>query len=201
MEENKSCRAYFDLQAETWDNYDPDTVYPVIVRILDRFGLEPGGSVLDVACGTGILTPFLRDRRIGELVATDVSGGMCRVFASKFPGEKIVRADFETALFNPSCFDAVLIFNAFAHFANPAAVFDNAFHALKPGGRLLVAHSMNRAALDGHHRRAGREVAGHVLVSDREMAEFYRAAGFTDIIVEDAAYFYSEGRRPAADIL
>ncbi len=196
MRQTESNRTYFNSHAARWDGYEDGSARPVINAILDRFSLPPDACVLDVGCGTGILTPFLRARGVRELVSTDVSDEMCRVYSEKFPDEKIICADFETAVFPAAHFDAVIIFNAFPHFENPDVAFGNAFRWLKPGGRLLLAHSMNRAALDEHHRRAGKTVEDHVLLADGEFIELYRNAGFEGVTVENSDYFYSEGRRP-----
>lgn len=201
MNETERASSFFDRHAPSWDECASPSDGPAITRILDRFGLPAGAAVLDVACGTGVLLPFLRERDASEIVSLDSSAAMCRRFAEKFPRQKILCQDFETAALPAAAFDAVIIFNAFPHFPSPQTVFAQAFFALKPGGRLLIAHSMNRAELDAHHRRAGREVAHHVLMSDRDFLRHYRAAGFETVTVDNGAYFYSEGRRPAEHAL
>lgn len=201
MNETERSRSFFDRHAPTWDEHASPSDGPAITRILDRFVLPAGAAVLDVACGTGALTPFLLQLNVLSITSLDSSPEMCGRFAEKFPRQKILCQDFETAALPRAAFDAVIIFNAFPHFPHPQAVFEQAFSALKPGGRLLIAHSMNRAELDAHHRRAGREVAHHVLMPDTDFFQGYRAAGFEAVTVDNGAYFYSEGRRPAEPAL
>jgi demethylmenaquinone methyltransferase/2-methoxy-6-polyprenyl-1,4-benzoquinol methylase len=189
-----AVRNYFDRLAQAWDNGRSDC--SAINAILDRFGPLDGKTVLDVACGAGVLYPFLTARKAARISAVDISPEMCRIYREKYPGAEVLTGDFERELFKGLQFDRVIIYNAFPHFENPEAVFANAFHLLKRGGSLLIAHSMNRAELDEHHRRAGKEVAEHVLISDDEFSALYRRTGFTGVTVNNGAYFYSEGRKP-----
>jgi demethylmenaquinone methyltransferase/2-methoxy-6-polyprenyl-1,4-benzoquinol methylase len=143
-----------------------------------------------------VLTPFLLKRGIKKLTATDISPEMSGFFKDKFPGVPLVTADYEKRSFPPGTFSRIIIFNAFPHFENEKEVFDNSFYYLKPGGKLFIAHSMDRAHLDEHHRKAGIEVRDHVLISDKEFRRLYSEAGFSGITVENKKYFFSSGTRP-----
>ena len=103
--------------------------------------------------------------------------------------------NYEERLFPAGMFSKIVIFNAFPHFENEKAVFENSYFYLKPGGRLYVAHSMNREQLDEHHSKAGMEVQDHVLIPDKEFRKLYAEAGFSDILVENKKYFFSVGAK------
>lgn len=190
-----SIKDYFDRYAERWDGYQKAEDAPVIREILRRAGISEADDVLDVACGTGVLAPFLAELGVKSLAATDISPKMAGIYGGKFPFVSITVGDYETRLFPDGGFSRVVIFNAFPHFGNGKAVFENSFRYLKPGGRLVIAHSMNRERLDEHHRKAGMEVADHVLISDDEFRRLYAGAGFGEVVVENSAYFFSSGVR------
>ncbi|MCX5792550.1 MAG: methyltransferase domain-containing protein [Elusimicrobia bacterium] len=186
---------YFDRHAPQWDGHQKEKDAPVIEEILDRMGLSPADEVLDVASGTGVIIPFLLRRGIKKLTATDLSAKMSEIFRNKFPGVPMVTANYEKRSFPAATFSKIVIFNAFPHFEDEKAVFGNSFYYLKPGGKLLIAHSMNREHLDEHHRTGGIEVQDHVLISDKEFRRLYEEAGFSGITVEDKKYFFSSGIR------
>jgi len=190
----RKTRNYFSRQAGGWDAGHNDRTYRSIRYILKRLNPVSGDCILDVACGTGILAPYLSDY---AYTATDISPKMCKMFKNLFSGKKIVTCDYQEKKFPRSSFNIIIIFNAFPHFEFPAKVFKNSFHYLKPGGRLCICHSMNRRQLDQHHLKAGIEVAGHVLVSDSEFMRMYKEAGFKKITVDNGIYFYSSGQKPA----
>lgn len=186
---------YFDRHAYRWDGYQKTEDAPVIDEILDRASLTRADRVLDVACGTGVLVTFLAKRGVKSLTATDISPKMAEIFKFKFPGIPLVMGNYEKRLFPAEMFSKIIIFNAFPHFENEKAVFVNSFFYLKPGGKLCVAHSMNREQLDEHHRKAGMEVGDHVLIPDKEFRSLYAEAGFSAIIVENKKYFFSSGTK------
>ena len=188
-------KEFFNTHAATWDARENPAFAQTIERILARFAPGPQDTVLDVACGTGILLPFLTRRGVSSYTALDFSEEMARRFREKHPGAKILVADFQqTALFAPETFSKIIIYNAFPHFSAPQAVFVNAYALLRSGGILCIAHAMNRRRLNCHHAKAN--IAEHRLVSDAQMRRFYANAGFASILTENCSYFYSSGRKP-----
>jgi demethylmenaquinone methyltransferase/2-methoxy-6-polyprenyl-1,4-benzoquinol methylase len=125
---------------------------PVIATILDNGGIREGAQVLDVACGTGVLFPDYLARG-ASVTGIDISPEMVKIARSKFPQVEVLLGDVEETVFDRK-FDAVMVYNAFPHFPNPAALIRTLAGLVKPGGRLSVAHGMSRAALQSHH--AGR---------------------------------------------
>jgi len=122
---------------------------------------------------------------------------MTREFSHKFTRTNILTADFQIAgLFKNSSFSKIIIFNSFPHFSRRQAVFENSFAALKPGGKLCIAHSTTRDELAAIHEKAGPEVAAHILPPDDRLLALYSKAGFVDTQLSDSGYFYSEGQKP-----
>ena len=127
-----------------------------------------------------------------------VRGDFVRVLGrSKYPELSFIIGDFAQASIKCASRSRVIIFNAFPHFPDEAEVFAQAFRILIPGGTLTIAHSMNREALDEHHRHAGIAVQDHVLIADDAFHRLYGEAGFTNVTVENSTLFYSSGRKPS----
>ncbi|MDO8804931.1 MAG: class I SAM-dependent methyltransferase [Elusimicrobiota bacterium] len=195
---NNETRTFFDRNAAKWDSYEKPEIVPVIDALLDRIGLSPSDTILDVGCGTGILVPHFEKRGVRNFQAIDLSPEMAREYHNKFPGREVVAADYEEkGLYPPASFTKIIIFNAFPHFDRRELVFKNSYNYPKPGGGLYIVHSMSRADLDRHHREAGEEVAEHMLYSNTGFRELYTAAGFRNIEVDDGARFFSCGFKVA----
>ena len=186
--------AFFDRCAPTWDA-EMIRSDRIIGEILDRGGIRPGADVLDVACGTGVLFPDYLARSIGSLTAIDISPEMVRIAREKFPEVTVLCGDAETAEFDRS-FDAIMIYNAFPHFPDPAALFAGLCRWLVPGGRLTVAHGMSRAAIDHHHSGSASRVSCGLLHEDA-LAAVMAPYLDVDVKISDEEKYIVSGTRKA----
>ena len=88
MVEKRDVRSFFDRLAPGWD---AETVRnePVIARILDNAGVREGCTVLDVACGTGVLFGDYVRRGAAQVTAIDLSPEMAARAAAKAGGSPV----------------------------------------------------------------------------------------------------------------
>lgn len=105
------------------------------VRFLVR-GLPPGGRILDVGCGRGVLLGAFADLGYEvhgvEISETAVAGADPRV--------QIRIADqLAEAEYPPDYFDQVVIWHVLEHVADPRGTIREAHRILKPGGKVVVA--------------------------------------------------------------
>lgn len=105
-------------------------------------GLLPAtGRVLDLGAGSGWTSRFLA--RCGyEVVGMDISETMIAhaIEASPgIPGVSFAALDYELPFPQLGMFDAALIYDALHHAEDEAAVIDNVFNALRPGGLFITA--------------------------------------------------------------
>ncbi len=152
--EKQDIIAFFDNCAPWWDA-DMVRNEAVITAILDNARIQPGASVLDVACGTGVLFPDYEKRGVGHLTGIDIAPEMAKLAQTKHPQVEVICGDVETAQFGRK-FDVVMVYNAFPHFPEPKRLIRALAGHLVPGGRLSIAHGMSREALLQHHQRASR---------------------------------------------
>ena len=186
--------AYFDRCAPAWDStltVDEEK----IGSILDAAGVGQGSTVLDVACGTGVLFPFYLKRGASRVTGVDISPEMIRVAAAKFHDPRIetVCGDMETLPVG-SVYDCCVIYNAFPHFPQPQKLIERLALWVKPGGRLTVAHSMGVEALNRRH--AGD--AAHVsrgMISAEELSELMSPYFCADILISGEDRYIVSGIR------
>jgi ubiquinone/menaquinone biosynthesis C-methylase UbiE len=136
----------WDRAAALYEPYWQAQLRPAQDRMLDLAALQPGEQVLDVACGTGLVT--LRVAALvgpaGRVLATDISETMiARVEEqSRVRGLANVRAlrmDAEALDVADASFDAVLCALGLMYVPDPQAALARMVHALRPGGRAVVA--------------------------------------------------------------
>lgn len=123
--------------------------------VLQHAGLVAGTSVLDVACGTGVLAEHAR-RLVGasgRVVALDPSFGMLLRARARGAGH-LARGRAEALPFVDASFDLVTMGYALRHVADLRATFAQYRRVLRPGGRLLVLE-ITRPASRLAHRLLG----------------------------------------------
>lgn len=97
-----------EYDATSWDEFDPAR------RIeAERFVADlPAGRVLDVGCGTGYLTQFLR----GDVVGVDQSAEMLELARARVPDGEFVQADVPPLPFADAEFDLAFTSGVYCHF-------------------------------------------------------------------------------------
>jgi demethylmenaquinone methyltransferase/2-methoxy-6-polyprenyl-1,4-benzoquinol methylase len=114
------------------------------VRTIEKLRLCPGDRVLDVASGTGLSFPLLREAvgAGGEIVGIDVSPEMTRLARQRVTGAgwrnvTLLESSIESADI-PGPLDAVLLNFTHDVMRSPAAL-ERIFAAAAPGARVAIA--------------------------------------------------------------
>src|SRR4051794_14861952 len=111
--DNKNAQFAGSIPA-AYDRYlGPMFFQPYAEDIAARLNVGPNSSVLELACGTGIVTRVLRDRlpATARLIATDLNEGMMQIAAEKFTQSNVVewkQADATRLPFDDGSFDTVV---------------------------------------------------------------------------------------------
>ena len=140
-----------------------------------RIAVTPGMRVLEIACGTGLVTERLVRRLRGEgtVVATDLNEPMIAYARQKPFGASGVEwrpADGTKLPFEEREFDAVVCQFGLMFFPDKTAGVREAFRVLKPGGRYLVSTWDSLA--HNAYGRISHETIGSFFPSDPP--DFYR---------------------------
>lgn len=149
--DKKSVQTFFDACAPTWDR-NMVRSERIIAKILDGARVGAGKTVLDVACGTGVLFSDYLARGAKHVTAIDLSPAMADIARGKAGGRPItvLCGDVEQYRFD-TVFDCVVVYNAFPHFPDPAHAIAALERLVAPRGTLTIAHGMSRARLMHHH--------------------------------------------------
>ena len=136
----------WDKAAPLYEAYWQRQLAPAQQRLLELAELAPGERVLDVACGTGLVT-FPAAERVGasgSVIATDLSDAMVsRVRqAAEQRGLAHVsarRMDAEALDLPAASVDAVLCALGLMYVPDPGVALAEFHRVLRPGGRMVAA--------------------------------------------------------------
>lgn len=190
---SNEVRDFFDSLASRWDDMSEDTL-PHIRSLLDRVSFRPGSRILDLACGTGIISGLLHDVYGGEVLGLDISPKMIEIARKKYEGKEGVAfevGDFiDTAFKGP--FDYIVCHNAFPHFVEVDLFVERIRDCLAEGGEFVVFHSLGRERLKAHHSGVGPKISRDLEPVDIEAKRFARLLTVTEAD-EGEDYIYIHG--------
>lgn len=110
-------------------------------RVIELAGLKPGMQVLDVACGTGVLSVAAAAAVSpdGSVTGLDLNPGMLAVASRKAPYIKWHEAPVEAIPFEDSTFDAVVSQFGLMFFQDKELAIREMLRVLRPSGNLAIA--------------------------------------------------------------
>lgn len=186
---------YSTFGANPAENYQrffvPQIGAPVAADLLEAARLQPGERVLDVACGTGVVTRLAAERvgASGAVAGLDVNPAMLAVARRESPGVRWYEASAESMPLPDASFDVVLCQMGLQFVADKLAALREIRRVLAPGGRALISVPGPTPTLfdimsQALAREIGPEAAGFVRVvfslhDAGELEGLLREAGFS----------------------
>ena len=134
----------FQITAEQAALYEERFVPAIFAHwvepMLEAVALAPGQAVLDVACGTGILTRHAADRvgPAGRAVGCDLNQAMLDVAARVRPDIEWRRGDAAALPFGDGSFDVVTCQSALFFLPDVTAALREMGRVTRPGGTVAV---------------------------------------------------------------
>jgi ubiquinone/menaquinone biosynthesis C-methylase UbiE len=136
----------WDKAVEHYEKYWADQLLPAQDRLMSMAALQPGERVLDVACGTGLVT-FRAAEAVGatgSVVASDISDRMVEVVQQEANRRSITnisasRSEAEQLRYEDAEFDVVLCALGLMYVTDPAATLGEMRRVLRGGGRMVAA--------------------------------------------------------------
>jgi malonyl-CoA O-methyltransferase len=131
-----------------------------LAGLASRERLAPGAQILEIGCGTGLLT-----REIGALwpdamlTATDIAPEMVDAIARSGLAARLLAMDGEAPDFDGACFDLILSSLTFQWFDDLPRALTRLHGLLRPGGSLYFATMGAQSFASWHdaHHQAGVE--------------------------------------------
>jgi len=128
--------------AENYENYFvPAIGAPVATDLIQVAALNSGERVLDVGCGTGVVTRLAAERTGSRVAGLDLNPGMLAVARSVTPAEMSIdwhEASAETIPLPDEDFDVVLCQMTLQFVPDKPAAVREMHRVLVPGGRLVL---------------------------------------------------------------
>ena len=187
-----------------------DELAPDSTALLDRVGLRPGQSAIDLGCGPRGVLDLLAGRvtpggRVVGLDADPAHTAMAAEFVSdrRLSGVEIVTADARHTSLPSASFDLVHARTLLINLTEPAQSMTEMVRLAKPGGRVAVAepdteHALCYPPLPAFDRmgeifRVAISRHGADRTIGRRVPELFRRAGLTDVGVESRTQMYPPG--------
>ena len=191
--DKQSVIEFFDRCAPTWDAemIKDDSI---INRILDNAEVGEGMSVLDVACGTGVMFDYYLNRGVTDVVGIDISPEMAKIAGVKFAGDprvQVICGDVEEFDFGRK-FDRIVVYNAFPHFPHPKRLIKILSELLNEDGRLTIAHGASREAIDSHHSGGASKVSNG-LMDAQTLKRLFDARFQVEVVISNRHMYQVSG--------
>jgi ubiquinone/menaquinone biosynthesis C-methylase UbiE len=137
--------SYKGTAAENYQRFFvPAIGAPVADDLIAIAGLQPGERVLDVACGTGVVTRLAAERvgAAGSVAGLDINPGMLGVARSATPPALSIKwqeGNAESLPFSDSAFDVVLCQMGLQFIPGKLTALHEMRRVLETGGRAVIS--------------------------------------------------------------
>ena len=128
----------------TWEDiqfYEQEGIHNIYLREIDRH-LQDNTDILDVGCGTGLVSNLFASRYKSQFTAVDFSNSIdyARKFAqaNNIDNVKWIKQDF-TKFKSEKKYDTIICCGVLHHIPNYKQALEKIKYLLKPGGQLLLA--------------------------------------------------------------
>ncbi len=98
-----------------------------------------GKTVLDIGCGTGLMTEALTQEN--TVWGVDVSLGLLKV--SQRRGIKTLLSSADRIPFHDDYFDIVLCIGVIPYYQDPGGIFSEIYRSTRPGGKIVISSTTN----------------------------------------------------------
>jgi ubiquinone/menaquinone biosynthesis C-methylase UbiE len=189
--------------AQLYEKRNVPTIFTAWANhLLERAQLEEGDHVLDVACGTGIVSRFAKEAvgERGRVVGVDLNPGMLEVAASTASSKNLniawVQSDAAAIPLSEPEFDVAFCQQGLQFFPDKLGALKEVRRLLKPDGRCIICVAREKelctnvkAQYDAVAKHVGPDAAAAFaavsgLSSRDQLQQLFDDAGFTNVHIE-----------------
>lgn len=188
-----NVKEFFNSIAPRWDAAETHTEHD-LRPFVDLCDIRPTDKVLDLGCGTGIISRLLAEK--GQTVTgLDVSDEMIALAKIKYADRADIRficADFYD--FDGGKFDYAVVFNAYPHFCDRQKFVAKLYDVLTDNGGFAIMHNIGRQTLAAHHKNVS-EISRTLLPVEQEKRCFEGLFDITAAEESDAHYLIKGAKK------
>jgi ubiquinone/menaquinone biosynthesis C-methylase UbiE len=199
-----TSQKHFDKSygADLAENYEelfvPKIGRPCATALVDALDIRSGERIVDVACGTGIVSRIAAERagKSGTVTGVDVNAGMLNVARSRSDNITWHEASADSLPLDDASADVVACSLGLQFFPDRPAAVREMYRVLRDGGRAGVlvpgptpaplAHFAQALARNINPQLEGFVHAVFSLNDSDEIEQLFRDAGFADVAVNVA---------------
>jgi ubiquinone/menaquinone biosynthesis C-methylase UbiE len=135
----------WDAASQAYDNAWASQLRPSHDALLKIASLHPGMRVLEIACGTGLVTMRIADTVLpgGSVFATDIAGEMVTETTNQailrgFDNVEVARMEAENLPLDDDSFDVAICALGLMYIPDPVRALEEMCRVVKPGGIVAV---------------------------------------------------------------
>jgi ubiquinone/menaquinone biosynthesis C-methylase UbiE len=180
---------YYDL-IYSWKDYQKEAA--TIRRLIAKYKRSKGNDLLEVACGTGRHSQYLKDKF--RVLGTDISAGMLGVARQNVKGARFQRADMVTLNLGEE-FDVITCLFSSIGYVKTAAdlkrTLQNFARHLKKGGVVIIEPWLTKKMFKKGHPHMTTYGDDHIKIARLDVS---KVRG--DVSILDMHYLVAERNKP-----
>lgn len=196
----RHLEAYYGAVNDAYDDWSSGIHRRVAARLIEVASPLPGERLLDVGCGTGLVTQMAAERVgvSGEVFGVDIATRLLEVARRRAsPRARFLHVPAEALVFSDCTFDVVTLGDALPYLADPWRALGEARRVLRRGSRIAVSvlhRALATPAQEVFHQLLVALERRHPVVVPRPpgdrtrfgepevIAGLLRSAGFSDVV-------------------
>lgn len=184
---SSNMKEFFNNWANKWDDYSHGDC-KLISKYISLLGIGEKDKILDVACGTGVVTEILSNSTASEIHAVDISEKMIELARQKINSRRVefYAADFLDGCF--SGFNSMIMYNALPHFMDRNKFAECVSDAVKKDGKVLICHGVGKDKINSCHKGV-MNISSKLHSPQAEYAHFKHAFRLLDCVDKEDEYY------------
>ena len=159
-----------------------------IENFLEEFNLKNYSNVLDVACGTGVISSYLAKFN-NKVTAIDMSSKMIEVAKTIHFENNITFLNEDFYNFKgDELFDLIVIFNAYPHFLDKNLFVESLIRLLSKNGRAVILHDASKDVINVCHSNISHYISVKLKPVEEESIAFLQDFNIKRVIDNNNSY-------------